>query len=1388
MLRERSDEPGSGGSDPSGMVRFEDFLARFADPAVSGARVAAVRLSADGSAAEVHLRAPAPWPAAAVQEAETYLADALGTSVRLLVTVETESTDWATRLKSLPGVGRVLQEAAVEWRADGRLVLVLPNPGAQTLFETWGGVAKLKARWPDLPPVVVTAREAPPPPPEEVAVRPAKPDGFCWGRGAPEGPAQPLDALPPSGPVVVEGRVFLTDARTLRDGQRLLAVGITDGRSALKLTVFGNRGQPWPAAELEEGQWVRAGGTLEADRSGELVLRVDDLGVVPAPEWSDGAPTPRVEWHCHTKMSAMDGVLDLETAFSLARQLGHPALGIVDHGVVQAYPEAARLAARYGVRALYGLEAFVADERVRVLWGAPAPADWREQPLVAVDIETTGLSARTQEIVEIGAVRIEGGEVVDRFERLVRPVKRPLSAASSRITGIREADLAGAPTWEEVLPAFREFCRGAVLAAHNAAFDWGFLRPHLDRRTTMVDTLALARAVLPDQRQFGLAPLAERFRISLDRHHRALADAEAAGRLLLALLGTEGGRAWLEAGSPVWHAVPPTVAHPVPVLIYPRDAEGLVALYRAVTESHLTHFHRVPRIPRRLVEANRERWLVGAPALGGDVTEWLFRAGEPDEEAQWVAWYDFWEVVPPAALADWADEGALGSREAVEDLLRELVERAERANKPVIAASDAHYARPEDGVFRDVLARTAKGELHHPTGALYFRTTGEMLDELGFLGAERAHRVVVESPRALLTEIAPDLQPVPEGLHAPSLPDAERVVTEEPWVRARALYGDPLPEVVRERLEREIEAIVRHGYASVYYTAHRLVEKSLADGYLVGSRGSVGSSLVATYLNITEVNPLPPHYRCPQCRYSEFFLRGEVASGFDLPPKACPRCGSQLVGEGQDIPFETFLGFEGDKVPDIDLNFSGEYQPVIHRFAEELFGAGRVFRAGTIATVAERTAFGLVKAWARETGRELRPIEIERLVRGLLGVKRTTGQHPGGLMVVPADDDIHRFTPLQRPADATDSDVVTTHFDYHAIEGRLLKLDLLGHEDPTTLRLLADWTGIDPRTVPFHDPPTMALFSGVSSLGVSADAIGSPVGTLGLPEFGTPFVRRMLADTRPTTFGELVRISGLSHGTNVWVNNAETLIKRGQATLAEVIATRDDIMTYLIRKGLPATEAFAIMERVRKGKGISPEQERLMREHGVPEWYCDSCRRITYMFPKAHAVAYVTMCWRIAWFKVHHPLAFYAAYFTVRVDDVLPEALVEGPEATQAALARFERGGPQASAKERAQQSVLEVAREMFARGIRFAPVSLEESDAVRFVPLPPDRLRLPFVALPGLGRTAAHNIVEARRAGPFLSVDDLRERARLSKPVLDLLRHAGALDNLGESRQLALF
>lgn len=1358
--------------------------------------VLGVEWDARDDRATVVIQGSRPWPASLVAEVTDFLSNALAARVEVRVqsrdTTDTGAVapDWVHVLTSLNGAfKRLLAADGIRHNDDGSLSLTLNGPGSMPVFESWGGVERLRREVPGLPRVHILVAEALPAPFEEPVEVPQKRLPVRFGRGLPQAEPVPLSEVGDEGDAVVEGRIFWLDRRSVRDGAELLLLGITDGVSQLRLKLLERRGQPWPGSELAVGVYIRAAGRLERDRSGEVVLRIRNLGTIAPPALDDGSDVPRVEWHCHTKMSAMDAVVDLEDVMGLAARLGHTAIGIVDHGVVQAYPEAASLAARHGLRVLYGLEAYVVEDQVRALTGPVPDGPWSEWPLVAVDLETTGLSPRVHDIVEIGAVRIEHGQVIERFESLIRPKRHALTDVSSRITGLQSHDLENAPDAKDVLAAFAKFAQGAVLIAHNAAFDLGFLRPHLPCVPAVLDTLTLARVLLPDQKSLGLAPLCERFKIPMTQHHRAQSDAAACGALFLAMMNTEAGQALGRTGLGQPSSIPPHAARPFPVLIYPRNEAGRIALYQTVTRSHLEFFHRVPRIPWPIIQQHRSTWLIGAPALGGELVESLFRGASNEEWQEAEQRYDFWEVVPPSALHHWWGDGELSSQAACEELVTELVHRADIARKPVIAVSDVHYVHPEDHVLRDILKTTAKSDLHAPSARLHFRTTGEMLDEMAFLGEDRARRVVITEPRRLMEDaIAVDLQPVPDGLYAPHLPEAEQVVSSLPWERARRDFGDPLPPLVKARLSREIDAIVQHGFASVYYTAHRLVQKSLLDGYLVGSRGSVGSSLVATYLDITEVNPLPPHYRCPSCQYSQFFTDGRVGSGFDLPDQACPRCGSPLMGDGQDIPFETFLGFSGDKVPDIDLNFSGEYQPQIHRYAEDLFGHGQVFRAGTIATVADRTAFGLVKAWARERNRELRPIEIEYLVRGLVGVKRTTGQHPGGLMVVPLDEDIHRFTPVQRPADAPDSDIITTHFDYHAIEGRLLKLDLLGHEDPTTLKFLGDLTGVDVRRIPFQDEPTLALFSSLQPLGLSPEQMGSPIGTLALPEFGTPFVRRMLAETRPKTFAELVRISGLSHGTNVWVSNAEELIRNGRATLAEVIATRDDIMTYLIRQGLDPHDAFNIMEQVRRGRGLSDSQAALMKAHDVPEWYLESCRRITYMFPKAHAVAYVTMCWRIAWFKVHYPLAFYAAYCTVHADDFLPEPALGGLATLNAAMTRLESLGNEASAKEKSQLSLLEVLREMLLRGWDFTPVSLMQSDPERFLPIDNQHLLMPFVALPGLGRSAAQNIVDARARGPFLSVDDLRERARLTKTVLDLLRQYGALDDLGETRQLAFF
>lgn len=821
------------------------------------------------------------------------------------------------------------------------------------------------------------------------------------------------------------------------------------------------------------------------------------------------------------------------------------------------------------------------------------------------------------------------------------------------------------------------------------------------------------------------------------------------------------------------------------IIILVRNQAGLKNLYRLVTASHLDYFHRVPRLTRELLEEHRDGLIFGSACEAGEVFRALAEHEAEEEVRRRAAFYDYLEIQPRGNNAFLVREGKLSEKELLE-LNRRIVALGRELGKPVVATGDVHFLRPGDAILRSILLtgqKYADADLQPP---LYLKTTREMLTEFAYLGEETAREVVISAPQQVAS-LVEEVQPVPSDLSAPRIPGAEEEIETMARRRAVELYGDPLPPLVARRLDRELQAIIANGYAVIYLIAERLVKKSLEDGYLVGSRGSVGSSFVATLCGITEVNPLPPHYRCPHCRYSEFIEDGSYGSGFDLPDKNCPRCGELMVKDGQDIPFETFLGFNGDKVPDIDLNFSGEYQSRIHRYTEELFGRDHVFRAGTISTIAERTAYGFVKAYADEHGLKWRRAQVERLVAGLTGVRRTTGQHPGGLMIVPDYCDILDFTPVQYPADAKDSAVVTTHFDYHSISSRLLKLDLLGHDDPTVLKMLQELTGVNPRSIPLDDPETLALFSGIGPLGVKAEDIRSEVGTLGLPEFGTRFVRQMLLETRPKSFSELVRISGLSHGTDVWVGNAQDLIRSGRATLSEVICTRDDIMLYLIAKGLEPSLAFKIMENVRKGKGLKPEMEEAMARHGVPEWYIESCRKIKYMFPKAHAAAYVMMAFRIAYFKVHYPAAFYATYFSVRADDFDLDLALKGPAAVAAKITELEAKGSEASAKEKGLLTVLEVALEMFARGLRFLPLDLARSDPTRFL-ITSEGLLPPLVSLPGLGRAAAENIVAARSERPFSSQEDLRIRARLSRSQMALLAQAHCLDNLPANEQLDLF
>ncbi|MBE3595433.1 MAG: PolC-type DNA polymerase III [Hydrogenibacillus sp.] len=1201
------------------------------------------------------------------------------------------------------------------------------------------------------------------------------------------------------GRAVAEGRIFALERRALRGGTTLLTLKITDGESALAVKAFLRSAEDVQAAEtLDVGDTIRMRGTVAYDAyERDLVLTASDVSLVPASGRADRAPKKRVELHLHTAMSAMDAPLPVEDAVRQAKAFGHGAVAITDHGVVQAFPEAYEAGKKYGVKIIYGMEAYLVDDETVIVLGGDRARRLADDVYVVFDVETTGLSPEYDTIIELGAVKIEGGAVTARFQSFAAPL-RPLPPKITELTGITEAMLKDAPPLAEVLADFRAFAEGATLVAHNARFDLGFLRSGLARvglpplEGPAIDTLGLSRYLLPDLKNHRLDTLAQYYGVALEQHHRAADDAAATGEILLRMIAELVRRGIDTQGAlmDVRDAQAYAKGRPKHVTIWVESETGLRNLYRLVTRSHLETFHRVPRVTRRDLTAHREGLIVGSACDEGE----LFDAALNESLEALVertAFYDVVEVMPIDAYRPRVDADDAEADPIIREAIEKLVAAAEIAGKPVIATGNVHHLEPKDVIFRRILlanqngVRTKDPERIRP---LFFRTTEEMLAEFAFLGADKAQAIVVDNPNAIAERI-PDLKPFPDDLYTPVIEGAEAEIRRIATERARERYGDPLPSVVAERLERELRSIIDGGYAVIYLIAQKLVQKSLEDGYLVGSRGSVGSSLAATMLGITEVNPLPPHYVCPNCRYSAFIEDGSIKSGFDLPEKSCPQCGTPLHRDGHDIPFETFMGFKGDKVPDIDLNFSGEYQPQAHKYTEALLGASSVFRAGTISTVAEKTAYGFVRKYLEERGETRRKAEIDWLAQGTAGVKRTTGQHPGGLIVVPRHMDVHAFTPLQRPADDPRAETITTHFDYHALSGRLLKLDILGHDDPTVLRMLQDLSGIDPRTLPPTDPQVMALFRGTEVLGenLGLEAIDVRTGTLGIPEFGTRFVRGMLEETRPTTFAELVQISGLSHGTDVWLGNAQELIRSGTAELKDVIGCRDDIMVTLIYRGLEPSQAFRIMESVRKGKGVPPADQEAMRQKGVPEWYIESCQKIKYMFPKAHAVAYVMMAVRIAYFKVYHPLLFYATYFSVRADDFDLSLVQAGEEAVKAKIVEILGKGAEATAKEKNVLTVLEVVYEMLRRGFRFHPLDLYRSHATRFIPHE-DGLIPPFTALAGLGESAAVSIDRARADGPFLSVEDFHSRTRLSKTLVEELRALGVFGDLPETNQMTLF
>jgi DNA polymerase III subunit alpha, Gram-positive type len=1199
--------------------------------------------------------------------------------------------------------------------------------------------------------------------------------------------------------VVIEGFVFDAETKELRSGRTLLTFKITDYSSSIIVKMFSRDKEDAAAyGRVKKGMWLKVRGSVQNDTFvRDLVMIGNDIHEIKGPQRKDTSPEgeKRVELHLHTPMSQMDAVTSVSTLISQAKKWGHKAIAVTDHAVLQSFPEAYGAGKKNDIKILYGVEANLIDDGVPIAYN-DSHRLLSTDTYVVFDVETTGLSAVYDKIIELAAVKIYDGEVIDRFEAFANPHHR-LSATTINLTGITDDMVENAPEIEEVLQKFHDWTGDSIFVAHNASFDMGFLNVGYKRmghekvKNPVIDTLELARYLYPEFKNHRLNTLAKKFDIELTQHHRAIYDAEATGYLLLKMLKDA-----LEKGIEYHDQLNDNMgqgnayqrARPYHCTILAQTEVGLKNLFKLASISQLQYFYRVPRIPRSVLQKHREGLLVGSACDRGEVFEGMMQKG-PEEVEQIARFYDYLEIQPKPVYAHLLEMELVRDNRALEDILKNIVQLGEKLDIPVVATGNVHYLNKTDKIHRKILVNSQGGANplnRHKLPDVHFRTTNEMLDEFSFLGAEKAKELVVTNTNKI-ADMIETIKPIKDDLYTPKIEGADDEVREMSYARARSIYGDSLPEIVEARLEKELKSIIGHGFAVIYLISHKLVKKSLDDGYLVGSRGSVGSSLVATMQEITEVNPLPPHYVCPTCKHSEFFNDGSVGSGFDLPDKDCPNCGEHYTKDGHDIPFETFLGFKGDKVPDIDLNFSGEYQPRAHNYTKVLFGEDNVFRAGTIGTVADKTAYGYVKAYQQENNLQLRGAEIDRLASGCTGVKRTTGQHPGGIIVVPDYMDIYDFSPIQFPADDKTSEWKTTHFDFHSIHDNLLKLDILGHDDPTVIRMLQDLSGIDPKTIPTDDPEVMKIFSGTESLGVTEEQIMCKTGTLGIPEFGTKFVRQMLEDTKPTTFSELVQISGLSHGTDVWLGNAQELIHQKICNLSEVIGCRDDIMVYLIYQGLEPAFAFKIMESVRKGKGLSEDMEEEMRKNSVPEWYIDSCKKIKYMFPKAHAAAYVLMAVRIAYFKVHHALLYYAAYFTVRAEDFDIDAMVKGSQSIRAKIEEINVKGLDASNKEKNTLTVLELALEMSERGYSFKKIDLYKSSADEFL-IEGDSLIPPFNSIPGLGTNAAFNIVKAREDGEFLSKEDLQQRGKVSKTILEYLENHGCLESLPEQNQLSLF